>query len=95
MLRKYIVDRHAVKLDLTGARVKIYKILIGIINTIECTILPLLSGYNATSKKLKRWESQPEQHFTMLQMQVMKIIQREKALLRNIDKFQSTSSSLR
>ena len=55
LLRKCMVDRHAVKLDLTGARVKVYNTLVDIVNTIECTILPLLSGYSATTKKFKRW----------------------------------------
>ena len=89
LLRKCMVDGHAVKLDLTGARVKVYNTLVDIVNTIECTILPLLSGYSATTKKFKRWESQPDQHFTPLRMELMKIIQMEKPLLRNLNEFQS------
>ena len=76
------------KLDATGNRVKIYNNLISVVNTIECTLLPMLSGYNATNKSFKRWNSQPEYYFTNLRMKVMKLIQKEKSLLRNINKFQ-------
>ena len=89
LLRKCVVDSHAVKLDLTGERVSIYNTLIDIVNTIEFTVLPLLSGYNATKKVYKRWRSQPEMHYSTLRMKVMKIMQSEKPLLREIDKFQS------
>ena len=76
------------KLNAAGNRVNIYNNLISVVNTIECTLLPMLSGYNATNKSFKRWNCQPEDHFTNLRMKVMKLIQKEKPLLRNIDKFQ-------
>ena len=76
------------KLDATGNRVNIYNNLISIVNTIEYTLLPMLSGYNVTNKSFKRWNFQPEDHFTNLRMEVMKLIPKEKSLLRNINKFQ-------
>lgn len=72
-----------------GKYIYIYNNLVGIVNTIECTTLPLLSGYNATTTKFKRWHAQPEDHYTNLRRLVMKLVQIEKSLLRNIDEFQS------
>ena len=54
LLRNLSFNGRAVQLDQAGARVNIYNTLIGIVNTIECIILSLLSGYNTTSKKCKR-----------------------------------------
>ena len=52
LLRNSKFNGHVVKWDLTGTRINIYNDLIGIGNTIKRTLLLLLSGYNATSKKI-------------------------------------------
>ena len=88
LLRNSTFSGHAVKLDLTGARVSIYNTLVSIVNTIQCTILPLVSGYNAKTNKYKRWHSQPDDHYSPQRMLVMKLIQTEKPLLRKICEFQ-------
>ena len=44
------------RLDLTGNRVNIYTELIDLTNTIQYTVLKLLTGYVALNDKYKRWK---------------------------------------
>ena len=55
----YICDGDSMKLDLTGGRVAIYNELVDISNTIQCVILPLLTGYNKKKNLFRKWKHQP------------------------------------
>ena len=88
LLRSTPFDNHTVKLDITGSRVSIYNSLVGIVNTIEYTILPLLYGYSTMIKKIKLWKNQPDDHFIMFRMEVMKVVQIDKPMLRHMNEFQ-------
>ena len=62
LLRVNRYEGQAVKIDMTGRRVRIYMELVGIANTITHIIHPLLRGYNKTKDSYKIWKFQPN-HF--------------------------------
>ena len=76
------------KLDLTGRRVAIYNILIELANTIQCVILPLLTGYNTKTKAFKKWRRHPSEHYRTKRHEVVLCCHGETDILRNITKFQ-------
>ena len=53
LTRKSLVCESPTRIDITGNRVGVYLALIDIASTITHTIKPLLTGYNATTKKYK------------------------------------------
>ena len=50
LLRSVDYRAESVKLDLIGDRVIFFNELIEVANTIQCVVLPLLTGYNKKSK---------------------------------------------
>ena len=63
LLRSGPFDGIADTLDLTGNRVHIYTELIDLSNTIQFTVLKMLTGYVASKDEYKRWKHQPDQHY--------------------------------
>lgn len=51
------------RLYLTGNRVHIYTDLIDLTNTIQFTMLNILTWHVASKDKYKQWKHQPDEHF--------------------------------
>ena len=54
----------SIKIDITGTRVSNYIRVHSIASTIIETLVPLLTGYNITTKVYKSWKNQPVAHIT-------------------------------
>ena len=72
LTRNNVLHESPIKIDITGNRVDIYLKLIDIASTINKTIKPLLTGYNATTKKYKTWKSQPDRYCSVQRRAITK-----------------------
>ena len=89
LLRSVDYQGESVKLDLTGGRVLLFNELIEVANTIQCVVLPLLTGYNKKSKVFKKWKHQPTDFSREQRNALVLKCHSETATLRDATKFQS------
>ena len=88
LLRSGPFDGSVERLDLTGNRVNIYTELIDLTNTIQFTVLKMLTGYVASKDRYKRWRHQPDHHFNDKRKALMSVLHKETPNLRQCTAFQ-------
>ena len=84
LLRSNPFQGSAEKLDLTRKRVEIYTDLIQLANTVQFTVLKMLTGYVASQDKFKCWKHQPDARFSEKRKVLMKVLHKKKNILQNI-----------
>ena len=90
LLRSDLFKGTVERLDLTGKRVHIYIELIDLTNTIQFTVLKMLTGYVASKDKYKQFKYQPDEHFNDKRKVLMKVLHKENTILRQCTNFQQT-----